>query len=174
MRTRLAAFVVMVMVLATAGIATAGSDREFRARLSGDKEVPDAVDTETRGRFKIEFNKDETEAEYRLRIRHGVRVTQAHIHCAPEGENGPIVAFLAGFHAAGWDVDGKWISNAILTDENVRIPQNATPSATCPNTINDLSDLAEAMRDGNTYVNVHTSANPGGEIRGQIIGKNDD
>jgi hypothetical protein len=32
----------------------------------------------------------------------------------------------------------------------------------------DLEDLLEAMRSGNTYVNVHTSQYPGGEIRGQI------
>jgi hypothetical protein len=31
-----------------------------------------------------------------------------------------------------------------------------------------LSALLDAMRAGNTYVNVHTSANAGGEIRGQI------
>ena len=32
----------------------------------------------------------------------------------------------------------------------------------------DLSDLIEEMRSGNTYVNVHTEAFGGGEIRGQI------
>jgi hypothetical protein len=31
-----------------------------------------------------------------------------------------------------------------------------------------LDDLLEQMRAGNTYVNVHTKAHPGGEIRGQI------
>ena len=31
-----------------------------------------------------------------------------------------------------------------------------------------LEDLLEAMDSGETYVNVHTDLNPGGEIRGQI------
>ena len=44
----------------------------------------------------------------------GVRITQAHIHCAPAGVNGPVVVFLAGLHAAGLDVDGKWVSNATI------------------------------------------------------------
>lgn len=30
--------------------------------------------------------------------------------------------------------------------------------------------LAEALREGNLYVNVHTAANPNGHIRGQIVG----
>ncbi len=31
-----------------------------------------------------------------------------------------------------------------------------------------INDLLDEMQRGNTYVNVHTVANPGGEIRGQI------
>ena len=32
-----------------------------------------------------------------------------------------------------------------------------------------FADLAAAVMSGQTYVNVHTAANKGGEIRGQII-----
>ena len=32
----------------------------------------------------------------------------------------------------------------------------------------EISDLVSAMSSGVTYVNVHTQANPNGEIRGQI------
>lgn len=31
-----------------------------------------------------------------------------------------------------------------------------------------LADVLEAMRSGDTYVNVHTVDNPPGEVRGQI------
>ena len=31
-----------------------------------------------------------------------------------------------------------------------------------------FDSLVSAIRAGNAYVNVHTTANPGGEIRGQI------
>jgi hypothetical protein len=33
----------------------------------------------------------------------------------------------------------------------------------------ELGDLIAEMVAGNTYVNVHTVANPGGEIRGQLF-----
>ncbi len=75
--------------------------------------------------------------------------------------NGPVAAFLAGNHPRGWDVDGKWIDNATLTDANVM------PTG-CGTT---LAELIAAMRDGGTYVNVHNQANPGGEVRGQIMAK---
>lgn len=154
---------ILVAFLAVSGIANAGG--EFRASLTGKEEVP-PVETDTTGKARIKFNDDKTAAAFRLKVRDGMRVTQAHIHCAPRGVNGPIVAFLAGFHALGWDIDGKWINFATLTDANILAA--ATPSATCPNTIRNLGDLAQAIRDGNTYVNVHTVANPPGEVRGQL------
>ena len=35
-----------------------------------------------------------------------------------------------------------------------------------------FADLLAAIRAGNTYVNVHTTAFPGGEIRGQLARAN--
>ena len=147
-----------------------GAGEAFDARLSGSEEVPPVV-TETTGKAEIVFNEDETKAEYELTVRKGVRVTQSHIHCAPRGVNGPIVVFLAGFHARGWDVDGSWIENATVTDANVMPPAAGGP---CPQPINNLRDLAAAIRAGNAYVNVHTVTNPGGEVRGQLRGDDDD
>ena len=141
---------------------TAG--QAYGARLSGSEEVPPVV-TETTGKVEIVFNADETSAQYELTVRKGVRVTQSHIHCGPAGVNGPVVVFLAGFHNRGWDVDGSWIENATVTDANV-IPPAA--GSACPHVINNLRDLAVAIRAGNTYVNVHTVANPPGEVRGQL------
>ena len=54
-----------------------------------------------------------------------------------------------------------------MTDENVLIGN--TPSATCPEEITNLVDLVDAMFNGNIYVNVHTVANPDGEVRGQLF-----
>jgi len=166
------------IVLAIGAAAASSGDRrgshddgaEFEARLSGAEEVPPVV-TDTTGRVKIEFNEDETSAGYELTVRKGVRVTQSHIHCAPKGVNGPIVVFLAGFHNRGWDVDGRWIENATVTDANV-IPPAA--GSTCPHIITNLRELVAAIRAGDTYVNVHTVAHPGGEVRGQLKGEKED
>lgn len=161
---------VAAVLVAGDGIRADDKEQEFEARLSGSEEVP-AVVTDTRGKVEIVLNADETKAEFELEVRRGVRVTQSHIHCAPRGVNGPIVVFLAGFHSRGWDVDGAWVENATATDANVMPPP---VGSTCPHVINNLRDLAHAMRAGDTYVNVHTVAHPGGEVRGQLEGGDDD
>jgi len=154
----------IALALAFAISAAYGDELKFQARLSGAEEVP-PVDTDTSGRATIEFNEDFSAVEFQLRVSDGERVTQAHIHCAPSGVNGPIVAFLAGFHSLGWDVDGKWVDNATLTDDNI-IPPPAV--STCPHTVANLADLFAAMAAGDTYVNVHSVDNPGGVVRGQV------
>jgi hypothetical protein len=139
--------------------ALAGADELFQARLTGDQEVP-AVETDTTGRFEILVNKDASAGEYTLRVNSGVRVTQSHFHCGAAGVNGPVIVFLAGFRAEGWDVDGKWVSNATITDANVIL--TTTP---CGAT---LAQILNAARNGNVYVNVHSVAHPGGVARGQL------
>jgi CHRD domain len=105
-------------------------------------------------------------AEYTLRVNSGVLVTQAHLHCAPAGVNGPVIVFLAGFRPEGWDVDGRWISNATITDANVILT-----TTLCGAT---LAQVFKAARDGNVYVNVHSVANPAGVVRGQLEPDDDD
>ncbi len=162
---KLSTIVMVLFAFFAVGFAGGSQDGpEFQAMLSGSEEVPPVV-TNTSARAGIKFNADETKARFELDVRKGVRVTQAHIHCAPRGVNGPIVAFLAGTHNPGWDVDGPWVDHATLTDANI-IPPPA--GSTCPNVINNLRDLVKAIRDGNTYANVHTRAFPGGEVRGQL------
>jgi hypothetical protein len=129
----------------------------FKAALSGDQEVPPVM-TDTSGRAFLRLDNSETAIEIQLHVSDGLDITQSHIHCAPAGENGPIVVFLAGLHAAGLDVDGKWISNASFTSASI---VNAACGA-------DISELAESMRAGDTYVNVHSIDSPAGVVRGQI------
>jgi hypothetical protein len=154
---RLIAIGTAALILTSTPFALA--DETFKARLSGDQEVPPNNDGTT-GKFEIQFNRDFTEGEYKLRVNSGIRVTQAHLHCAPAGSNGDIFIFLAGFHALGWDVDGKWISNATVTNAN--FTRLDTP---CGGT---LAEVADAMNAGMVYVNVHSVARPGGVARGQI------
>lgn len=154
--SKLVAAIIVVAALGVSG--TAGADELFRAMLTGDEEVPTPVVTETTGMAFVRVNQPETEAEFQLHVSDGFRITQAHIHCAPFGQNGPVVVFLAGFHAAGLDIDGKWVSNATITDSSI-------VDATCGDSV---AALAQSMRDGDTYVNVHSVQHPGGEVRGQL------
>lgn len=145
-------------LLSVATAATAGET--LKARLSGENEVPPVIDQGTTGKFEIQFNRDLTAGEYTLRINSGVRVTQAHFHCGVAGVNGPVIVFLAGFHDRGWDVDGKWVSDATITNANI-------VNTACGST---LAEIVHQAKLGNVYVNAHSVAKPGGVARGQLEG----
>lgn len=165
--------IVLVVVLATVGTAWA-ANRHFDADLSGGEEVPARV-TGATGEAKFKLNNDGTELHYELQVEDITNVVQAHIHIGAPGVNGPIVVFLYGPVApGGGPIEGR-IARGTITAANL---------------INDLaghplSDLVDAIRSGNAYVNVHTNDGidppntgpgdfPGGEIRGQLHPKHDD
>ncbi len=75
----------------------------------------------------------------------------SHIHFGARGEAGPIILPLD--HTGGSPI------NQTLTEADF------TPADGGPQT---FAEALDAMRAGNTYVNVHTEANPPGEIRGQL------
>lgn len=133
-------------------------DADFKAELTGAEEVP-PVSTSTTGEAKFIVDPSETEIAFELEVEEAVDVLAeagAHIHCAPEGENGPVVAFLAGQVPGGFD--GHVGQKATLTEANI---VNDACGAT-------IAELVESMEDGDTYVNVHSAAHPAGEVRGQI------
>lgn len=138
-------------------IVKAEHPRKFDAELSGAGEVP-PVDTEAEGEAEFKVKKDRTELRYELEVEDIEGVVQAHIHVGPADENGPVVAFLFG-PVDGLNVDGdETIAKGTLTDADLRGPLTGMT----------IGDLLTEMQNGNAYVNVHTVANPSGEIRGQI------
>lgn len=152
-------------LLAGAAVADSGSrggDFRFKAELTGTAEVP-AVATETDGRAEVRVDDDREEAEFRIRVDDGIAVTQSHLHCAPAGQNGPVIAFLFGLEPGGVNVDGD-LARGELTDADI-LPAGAT----CTVPVHDIASLAHAMQAGIIYANVHTVAHPGGEIRGQLM-----
>jgi len=141
--------------------------RHFAADLTGAQEVP-PVATETEGEITVSFDRELTEARFRLNVEDGMAVTMAHLHCAPTGVNGPVVAFLFGMVPGGFDVNGR-LAKFTLKDANITA---ITPHPDCMTTIGmditSIADLAQAVRAGKIYANVHTVAHPSGEIRGQL------
>ena len=79
---------------------------------------------------------------------------------AKEGENGEVIADLLNTPTSK-DKDTAYgmIFRGNLSDASLKGPMQGQT----------LDDLATAMDSGEVYVNVHTAANPDGEIRGQII-----
>lgn len=123
----------------------------YGAMLTGAEEVP-PVTTDATG--SVGFRDEDTVIRFRLRVNDIVEAFAAHIHCAPPGQNGSVGVTLA--------------SGVLFTGSGT-----LTSSFTAPDAGNGcgwvtLDDVVNAMASGNTYVNVHTNAHPGGEIRGQL------
>lgn len=133
--------------------------RNFGANLSGDEEVP-PNDSRGRGHAQFWLSKDGTSLRYKLIVANIENVTQAHIHLAPRGANGPVVTFLFGFVAGGVTENGV-LAEGTITQSNLIARPAIGFGAT-------MAELLAAMRTGNAYVNVHTVRIPAGEIRGQI------
>jgi glucose/arabinose dehydrogenase len=133
---------------------------EFGAVLTGQEEVPPVI-TSASAVALFQLNPDGT-LSYELRATAPIEnATQAHIHLGARGQNGPVVLFLFGLNAAGQNFQpGDLIGSGTAGDANVIGRPNFTAS---------ISNLVERMRQGRAYVNLHTLANPPGEVRGQIM-----
>jgi hypothetical protein len=144
-----------------------GSAHHFGARLSGSEENP-PVQTRARGTAVFKLSRDGSSLAYKLSVAKIENVTQAHIHCGPVGVNGPIIVWLYPSAPPAQLIPGT--SNGIL-NRGVATNQHviARPdSPACPGGVADLEDVIEKLANGGAYANVHTTANPPGEIRGQI------
>ncbi len=134
----------------------------FRAHLSGDQEVP-ANDSKAQGQAVFQLSKDGSELSYKLIVANLDNVRMAHIHLAPSGSNGGVVAWL--YPSGPPPVLLPGTTNGILAEGVIKAENLMGGLAGKP-----LSKLIGAMLNDSTYVNVHTVAFPGGEIRGQISG----
>ena len=170
--------------------AGSGGPENHRTHLSGREEVftpatpgaPTPADSHAQGQAIFQVSPDGTSVDYRLIASNIANVTQAHIHCAPAGSNGPIVMWLypspsstSALPGGGGRHDGV-LAEGTFTNANVR----PTTNPACPGGgVATLADVLERLRSGNAYVNVHTNDGdaqpnegpgdfPGGEIRGQI------
>ncbi len=127
----------------------------FTALLSGSETVPMPVVTNASGTAEFELSADGKRLTFELTVADIESVFAAHIHLGGRGENGEIAVFLfegdpvslTGVLAQGTITDGDVVSSAVTS----------------------LSELLPVMRCSEAYVNVHTNANPGGEIRGQVM-----
>ena len=169
MKVKLLIIFVLVSLFAVGVVAAApgGHNRNFVAHLSGDNEVP-PVDTRAQGQTKFQLSKDGTELHFKLIAANIENVTQAHIHCGAAGVNGPVVVFLYPEGPPPVLIPGRFsgvLSEGTRTNSDIIARPD---SAECPGGVANFDELIAKMRSGDAYVNVHTTAFPGGEIRGQI------
>jgi CHRD domain len=133
---------------------------------TGDQEVPDAIATKTTAELELTFDRGLTEVEYKLIVNNGKSITQAHLHCNFAGANGGIIANLAVLNAdlagVGEDVDGTLVEGVLTTDDLLDCAELAGFTV-------NIATLYDSIRDGAIYLNVHSTANPSGVVRGQIF-----
>ena len=77
-------------------------------------------------------------------------LTNSHIHLGGSGANGPVIFGLGAGSSANWTSTSTGIS--------LSVTGQTFPTA-------NIADLLA----GKTYLNLHTAAFPGGEIRGQLV-----
>jgi hypothetical protein len=119
---------------------------EYHADLSGS--------TAATGTFAATVDVATATVTYTLTVPSIQATTQAHIHAGAEGESGPVVVPL-------FAADGS--ANSINVSGTFGVADLVGPYA------GDLIGFVTAVNNGTLYVNVHTEANPAGEIRGQIV-----
>lgn len=114
----------------------------YTAHLSGAKEVP-KTDSKGSGKLDATYNSATKDLTYTLTF-DGLTgpATAAHFHGpAPRGQNAGVLSPIGD--------------------------KTLTSPVTGKLTLSE--DQAKELHAGKVYVNIHTAANPGGEIRGQVV-----
>ena len=130
----------------------------FTANLHGGNEVP-GVSTGSAGTAVVTWNPTTKAGTYRVDVYNmPVATTASHIHAGAVGVAGPVIVNFT-VPAGGISNDYALSGTFGCTDVVVRAPQG----------INSCEDFEQALMLGNTYANVHSVVNGGGEIRGQLV-----
>ena len=143
----------------------------LRADLRSFNEVP-TLSTGARGSFFGTLSEDETEIQYRLDYG-GLEgpVVMSHIHLGATHTSGGVSIWLCGTASSPGpnltpvcgDAGGAGPeATGTLTATGVVGPAGQGVA------VGEFAELVKAIKAGVTYVNVHSTAFPGGEIRGQI------
>lgn len=162
---------VIALVSAASVVLAQGGFKKINEFLTGYEETPSAVSTTGNGTFNARISNDGTRIDWELSYSdlEGA-VQQAHIHFGQKSVTGPISVFLCtnlGNGPAGTQpcpAPPAKISGTITAVDVTNLANERGISA------GELDELIEAIRAGATYVNVHSTRWPGGEIRSQIDG----
>ena len=129
-----------VLAVAVGCTSMSGSMDTQTVTLSGANEVP-AVTTSATGTAAVTIKADRS-VSAKVTVT-GMTATASHIHEGAAGANGPVIVPFT-----------KTADNTFVAPEGAK-----------------LTDAQyESYKQGKLYVNVHSAANPGGEVRAQLKG----
>jgi hypothetical protein len=168
---RLGLFLGVVALVSASAVVFAQGFKKISEFLTGYEETPSAVSTTGSGTFNARISNDESRIDWELTYSdlEGA-VQQSHIHFGQKGVTGPISVFLCtnlGNGPAGTQpcpAPPATISGTIVAADVTNLANERGISA------GEFDELIKAIRANATYVNVHSTRWPGGEIRSQIDG----
>lgn len=159
-------FAVSLALLAGVGGCESTTDIEgppkYIALLNGANERPNAVTTNATGTFTAQINEESGTMSYAVTWS-GLSgsITGAHIH-GPSDASGT-AGVLVNFQALPAGSTNGAITTGAAGSASGNLDLDGAITATVSG-----AQLREMLDNGQLYVNIHTAANTGGEIRGQI------
>ena len=143
-----------------AGVASAHADvYTLTATLSGNEETPaPGLNTGAFGSATVTVDTTARTVTYRVDVFNlPSGVTASHIHVGAPGTAGPVIVNFAppvnasnDFAYAGTVAEAQWV---LRPDQGIRSGE----------------DVIQAILGNNSYVNVHSTVNAGGEVRGRLV-----
>ncbi len=100
------------------------------------------------------LNSTTVEIACTARVHNIVGLTAGHMHVGGPGASGPVVLGIDGLPVGSSD---DFIYSWTWTETNLRLR--------AAQGVLKMADVFESCASGNCYINFHTTANPGGEIR---------
>ena len=154
MRVRLVSIIVIGLLALSAApvLAAIPPTPAFGGPLNGAQEVP-AVATAATGEATVVISADDSTIWYVVTY---------------SGLSGSLAA--AHFHTGAPGVSGGVIL-PLVASASPMVGTLTAANFTASGAITTFAQAVAAIKAGNTYVNLHTAANPGGEIRGQVVAK---
>lgn len=133
-------------------VPTQGASAPINLTLSGANEVPPVTSA---GTATFRATASSNSLAYTLNASGTAsNITLAHIHSGAAGANGPVVANI---YLGGGSGIASLNQSGVITQADLVGPMAG-----------DMAAFMSALRAGTLYVNVHTVANPGGELRAQF------
>ena len=170
--------VALTVLVATGLVGAAEKEKTLlRASLDGIHETnPSTIITDATGTLLATIN-DDSSITYTLSYNNmSTPVTQAHIHIGATKITGGIVVFFctnlgngpAGTPTCPNDTNNSGtVTHTVTASDVVALPAQGVAAG-------DMKDVVRAIVSGVAYANVHTTAHPAGEIRGQIRSTGDE
>ena len=171
----LGAAVIVAGALVGGGVSASGKsgddngNRTIQVRLDGYAETPVALSTAGMGTFTLHVDRADQEIDYRLTYDalEGA-VSQAHIHFGSPSQSGGVATFLCTNLGNG-PVGTQACPAAPATVTGTLRPADVVGPTAQGISAGEFDELVAAIKADTTYVNVHTSLYPTGEIRSQLV-----